>query len=144
MIETIDPLNDLFEQILVSFRPFMSVQRTGQEGKQSDMTQYRRPVTDMFETETEVVATFELPGVEKADIDAQVAENVLTVKVEKSHEEEKEGEYRSPSFGFYKAVQLPKDVEGEKIKATYNNGVLEVKLPKVKAAEKKGKRITVE
>ena len=103
------------------------------------------PRVDMFDREDKVVVKAELPGVEKEDIDVSVTAGVLTIRGERKAEEEVRDEdyyccerYRGT---FYRAIQLPADVETEKINASYENGVLEITLPKVE--EVKPKKISV-
>ena len=57
---------------------------------------FRKPLTDIWETENEVVASIEIPGVDKKDIDINLTEDKLEIKVEKKHEKEdkKKGMYR--------------------------------------------------
>ncbi len=146
MSEHYDPIDELFDHMFRSFRPFMSMRMLDHEGekKSGELMQYRKPVTDLFETDKEVVATFELPGVTKQDIHLNVHEDNIEVKVEKKSEEKKEGSYKSSSFNFYRSMSLPANVNSNDIKATYNNGVLEVRMPKVKEVKIKGKQIKIE
>lgn len=107
---------------------------------------YREPFLDVFETKEDVVATIELPGVKKEDIDIDITESTLSVKAEvKEIEEAKEaGFYRRERrfAGFYREVSLPSKVDPEKAKATYSNGILEIRIPKKEVA--KGKKIKIE
>jgi len=100
----------------------------------------RSPLTDLEETDKEVIARFELPGVDKKDIQLNVTENRIEVKVEKKQEAkvEKKGFYSEERSyrGFYRAMPLPSEVIPEKAKAKYSNGVLEVAMPKVKSKKK--------
>lgn len=111
---------------------------------------YRTPVADFWETDKEMVATFELPGVDKNDIDMNIDKDQLEIKVEKKHEEEnkKDGSdgyaYMARYAGFYRRIPLPDGVDPEKTKATYNNGVLEVKIPKTEEKARSRKKIDVE
>jgi len=93
------------------------------------------PKLDMFDRGDRVIIKAELPGVNKEDIDLSVAGGILTIKGERKAEEEVEDEdyyccerYRG---SFYRAIQLPADVDTDKIEANYENGVLEINLPKV-------------
>jgi len=103
------------------------------------------PALDMFDKGDKIVVKAELPGVNKDDIDISVVGGVLTIKGERKGEEEVRDEdyyccerYRGT---FYRAVQLPADVDVDKIEASYENGILEITLPKV--PEVKPKKITV-
>ncbi len=92
-----------------------------------------------------VIVKAELPGVKKEDIDISIAGGVLTIKGEREVEEEVKDEdyYCCERFRgtFYRAIQLPTDVETEKIEANYADGILEITLPKV--PEVKPKKIEV-
>ena len=100
----------------------------------------RSPLTDLEETDKEVIAKFELPGVEKKDIQLNVTPDKIEVKVEKKQEAkvEKKGFYREERSyrGFYRAMALPSEVSAEKAKAKYKDGILEVTLPKVEGKKK--------
>ncbi|RMF07258.1 Hsp20/alpha crystallin family protein [Candidatus Woesearchaeota archaeon] len=106
---------------------------------------YRQPLTDIWETDKEVVATVELPGVDKKDIQINATDDGIEIKVEKKDEkkEEKKGMFRLERVysGFYRFIPLPANVNADKTAATYKNGVLELRVPKVKA--KKGREIKV-
>ncbi len=107
---------------------------------------FRTPVADFWETDNEVVATLELPGVDKKDIEINTDKGSLEIKVEKKKEEKdkKHGRYMSNYTGFYRRLPLSDNVEPDKTKATYNNGILEVRIPKKDEAKKEKKRISVE
>jgi HSP20 family protein len=96
----------------------------------------RIPVTDVVETENSVIATFELPGVEKQNIQLNVTEDTVEVKVEKKAEKEiKDKEtysYEMRSQSFYSALPLPAEVVAENADASYKNGILRVEIPKAK------------
>jgi len=96
----------------------------------------RTPVCDMCETEDKVITQIELPGVDKKDIQLNVADGYLEVKVEKSAEKEDKKKdsysYRSWARSFYRAIPLPTNVDGAKANAKYENGVLTIELPKAK------------
>ena len=100
----------------------------------------RSPLTDLEETDKEVIAKFEMPGVDKKDIQLNITEDKIEVKVEKKQEAkvEKKGFYREERSyrGFYRAMALPSNVIPEKAKAKYKDGVLEVTIPKTEAKKK--------
>ncbi len=109
---------------------------------------YKRPLADMWETDKDVLATLEIPGVTKEDIDINVVGDSLEITVEKKEElkeeDKKQGMYRLERRygGYYRNISLPENVDPDKIKATYANGVLELRMPKVKS-RKKGRSIKV-
>lgn len=100
----------------------------------------RSPLTNLEETDKEIIAKFELPGIDKKDIQLNVIDNRIEVKVEKKKEAriEKKGFYKEERSysGFYRAISLPSEVVPEKAKAKYKDGVLEVTMPKSEAKKK--------
>ncbi len=105
--------------------------------KLTDMT----PTVDIFEEGKEVVVKAEIPGVEKNDIDVSITENSLTISGEKKQEQkvEKKDYHRvERSYGsFSRSFRLPENVNGSKAKASFKDGVLEVRLPKTKETKQK-------
>jgi len=103
------------------------------------------PAVDMFEKDDQVVIKAELPGLEKKDISLDLTNGVLTLKGERKHENEvKEENYyrREMSCGkFIRSFSLPGDVDADKIKAEFQNGLLTVEVPKPE--EHKPKQIPV-
>jgi len=103
------------------------------------------PAADIYETDDNIVIKAELPGIDKKDIAVDVKNRVLTLKGEHSSEDEtKEDNYyrRERRHGrFERAFTLPTEVDLDKIKADYKDGVLKIEIPKLQ--EKKPKKITV-
>ena len=99
------------------------------------------PRMDIAETEKEIEITAELPGLDEKDVQVNIADNVLTIKGEKKAEtEQKDKNYHriERSYGsFYRALDLPAGVNADTIKASLNNGVLKVTVPKPAAAQAK-------
>jgi HSP20 family protein len=94
----------------------------------------RTPAVDVRETEEEYLMEVELPGLTDKDIELNVEDNILTLssKSEESKEEKKNGyliqERRNREFA--RTFVLPKDVDREKIKGEFRNGLLAVSIPK--------------
>jgi HSP20 family protein len=103
------------------------------------------PAMDIYEEDNNFIASFEVPGMNPDDIEINVTGNTLTVSGEKKEESEtrREGAYRSERrFGrFYRALELPDDVDAEKVSADYDNGVLKLCIPRSEARQPK--RISV-
>jgi HSP20 family protein len=99
------------------------------------------PAIDLYDTKDHFVAKVELPGIKKEDIEATIQDNILTIKGEKKRSLDiKEDEYiRSERFVgvFHRSVALPMAVDRDKVQAHYNNGVLELILPKKEEAKPK-------
>jgi HSP20 family protein len=100
----------------------------------------KMPRVDVIERDDEVIVKAELPGVDKKNLDVSVTETAVTIKGSSSHEEkeEKGDYYRSEiSRGSYsRTLSLPSDVEADKAKAKFKDGVLELTLPKMKKAKR--------
>lgn len=105
----------------------------------------RRPFIDLLETDKEVVATAEMPGLKKDDIKINITDDMLEISTEDRHEEEKHGKnylYKEISSGsYYRSVSLPSSVNPNGAKASYNNGVLEIKMPKTEIKKKTSLKI---
>ncbi|HYA90528.1 MAG TPA: Hsp20/alpha crystallin family protein [Thermodesulfobacteriota bacterium] len=106
------------------------------------------PSLDLAETDNELVVKAELPGMDSKDIDISLSDGMLTIKGEKKQEkEEKKSDYHfiERSYGaFTRSIRLPKQVQREKISASYKNGLLRITLPKSEEAKKKEVKIKVE
>jgi len=106
------------------------------------------PGVDVYEEKDEVVAKAELPGLEKNDIEVNVVDHQLTIKGEKKQEREIEEKnfYRAErSYGaFFRTIEMPAEVESDKAKASFKNGVLEIHIPKTEEAKKKHKQVRIE
>ncbi len=99
------------------------------------------PPVDIYEDHDKYIVKAEIPGMKKEDLNVSLDGNTLTISGERKHEEEKrEGEsYRSERyFGrFQRSVTLPIAVKGDKIDASYKDGVLSIQLPKSEEAKPK-------
>jgi len=98
-----------------------------------------KPTVDIEERDDRFVITADLPGVEEKKIELTVENGVLTIAAhrEESKEEKKEGAIlRERSYGsFRRSFQLGREVDSEKIEASYKNGVLSVALPKAETVK---------
>jgi HSP20 family protein len=92
------------------------------------------PSVDVSETKDALLVKAEVPGMDAKDIDISLSNDVLTIKGKKEQEkEEKEENYHriERSYGsFTRSIRLPREVQSDKIKASYKNGVLTINLPK--------------
>ncbi len=106
------------------------------------------PSVDIFEDGDDVVVKAEAPGMKKEDMDVKIEGDTITVTGEKKTEEkvEKKDYYRlERSYGsFCRSFRLPTDVQADKAKATFKDGVLEVRVPKTEEAKKKAKKVEIE
>jgi len=103
------------------------------------------PALDLYENKDSLVVKAELPGMKKEDIEISLHDGSLIISGERKGESEgEEGETsRSERFfgRFQRALELPKPVDPNQVKACYKDGVLTVTLPKTE--ESKPKQITV-
>ena len=99
------------------------------------------PAVDVHESDKEITLRTELPGLSNEDVELTVEQGRLTVQGEKRFEkEESDGEYRRVEslYGtFYRSFPLPDSIDHDNIAAHFDNGVLNVTLPKTEAAKPK-------
>jgi HSP20 family protein len=99
------------------------------------------PAVDIAEHDDEYIVRVELPGVSKDDVKIVMQESMLTIRGEKKREMDSKGSnYRKVerSYGsFQRSFTLPSTVKGEKIEATFKEGVLSISLPKAEEARRK-------
>ncbi len=100
-----------------------------------------RPNVDIIDNEDSYELKAELPGLKKKDINISVEDGILKLSGEKKTEDEKKEinyHLRESYYGkFERSFRLPKDAEHDKIKAEFNDGVLEVYIPKSEKAKPK-------
>jgi HSP20 family protein len=103
------------------------------------------PAMDLVETKDDFVLRADLPGLTEKDVNIEVEHNVLTVSGERKaeHEERKEGYYRveRASGSFSRSLTLPEGVDPSAVRASFENGVLEVRVPKPE--ERKPQKVAI-
>lgn len=104
------------------------------------------PAVDIHETKDDLVLTAELPGVKEKDVHLSIVGDVLSLRGQRLAEREvtEENYHRIErwSGSFERHIQLPIPVQADKVRASYRDGVLEVRLPKVE--EIKPREIKIE
>src|SRR3954453_16940758 len=92
------------------------------------------PAMDLVETDEHFILKADLPGLDAGDVNIEVEDNVLTVSGERKveHETSKEGFYRleRSSGEFRRSLTLPEGVNADAIAASFDKGVLEIRIPK--------------
>ena len=129
-----DELNSLFEV------PFSST-----FGRPGQLFTGWSPALDLYENGDDLVAVVELPGMRKEDIDISLHDGTLTVSGERKHESTNgEKTQRSERYvgTFRRSISLPTRVDAGKVKATYEDGILKVTLPKAEEAKPKQIRVS--
>lgn len=110
---------------------------TAQEGENGQERSWIPPV-DIVETDSAFVATVDLPGLTKDDVDLSLEENVLTLSGQRTKEAVEEGKLRRVErvFGsFSRSFTVPRGVDPSKVTAKFENGVLALTLPKSEVAQ---------
>jgi len=135
------PIND---PILSFFDEFFTNQLSKFDNKTTDVV----PSVNIKENDKEVIIDVAAPGLSKKDFEISVENNTLTISAHKEIENLEEGtNYVKKEFGyenFQRSFTIPEKIfDVEKIKATYQNGVLSIKIPKREEEQKKVKKIQV-
>ena len=118
-------------------------------GSNGSSTVARRwvPAMDLVEGEDEFVLRADLPGLSEQDVNIEVEDSVLRISGERkaAHEQKGKGYYRvERSWGaFSRSLTLPEGVDAEAVKASFDNGVLEVQIPKPEQQKPRKVQITV-
>ena len=141
-LETMSRLEQDMERLFHEFwrRPLLSL--WGPEHSwPGRILSLQMPAMDVYEEKDEVVVKAEVPGLSKEDLEVTLTESTLTLKGEKKKEEEIKEEhfYRSErsSGSFARSIELPSEVKTDQAKASFKNGILEIRLPKTEEARKK-------
>ena len=124
---------DFFENSLFDFHPITE--------------QNHFPKIDVTETKGEFLISAELPGIDDKDIEVTLDDGTLTIKGEKKIEKESDqGEFysRERSYGlFQRNFKVPETIDPNKIDASFNKGILTVKLPKTPESKREVKKIPI-
>ncbi len=105
------------------------------------------PAVDVVENDNSFEISAEVPGMDEKDLDVKISDGVLTIRGEKQEEkEEKHKEYHVSErrYGsFQRTFQLPGGVDADKVQATFDKGILKVKMPKSPEAKKNERKIDI-
>jgi HSP20 family protein len=104
-----------------------------------------QPVVDVTENEKEYLLKFEVPGIEKKDIDVEIQNGLITVSGERKYEKSDDKKHTIESFygSFSRSFSLPENVSEKDIKANQKNGVLSLHLKKSEEKKVSSKRIEI-
>src|SRR4051812_47438414 len=143
--EPVRELSSLQSEMNRLFNTFFDTPSPGGNGNGGGARRWV-PSMDLVETDDHFVLRADLPGLAEGDVSIELEDNVLTVSGERKteHEDKKEGFYRMErSFGqFRRSLTLPEGVDADKIAATFDKGVLEVRIPKPE--ERKPRRVAIQ
>lgn len=111
-------------------------------------TEELSPSVDIFEEKNDVVVKAELPGIKKEDIDVTLTDDTISIAGEKKkeHEVSKKNYHRwECSYGsFSRTFTLPAEVQTDKVKTQFKDGILEIRIPKTEESIKKEKKVKIE
>lgn len=100
------------------------------------------PAVDIEEKDGKYLVSADLPGMKKEEIKIDLEDNVLTISGERSNESKGEGKYIERVYGkFLRSFTLPSQVEPDQIEAHFENGVLQITLPKAESARSRAIKI---
>lgn len=144
--EMMRPMMDLQQRINRVFDDFFEGGPMEQTRSMFGRTQM--PRMDVSENSEAFRITADVPGMTDDDIDIRMSDNALMIRGERTHEEDEEDEdyvRRERSYGmFQRRVPLPDGIEREEISATFDNGVLNIDIPKSEEARSNWRKIEVE
>jgi HSP20 family protein len=139
-----EPLRELTTLQNEMNRLFGTVFDTPVQGNGATMRRWM-PAMDLVETDDHFVLTADLPGMSEQDVNIEIEDRVLTVSGERkaTHEVSKDGFHRvERAFGsFSRSLTLPEGIDTDAVEASFDRGVLEVRIPKPE--ERKPRRIAI-
>ncbi|MBI5664769.1 MAG: Hsp20/alpha crystallin family protein [Nitrospirae bacterium] len=123
------------ERLLDPWKEFDRMNRLLNMTASSGSSEY--PAVNVWVNGDKAVITTEIPGVDRESMDISVSGNTVTLSGSRPAEEpEEEGSYHRHELWhgkFSKTIKLPFNIDGDKVKATYRNGVLRISLPQLEA-----------
>lgn len=143
-----DRMLDRFEREFEDFweRPMRWRHRFRHEFPILSIREMRMPSVDLEDRGSDLRLTVDLPGFKKDDVEVEVTDDSVTIQAKRTQsEEEKKKNYirrERASQAFYRQIHLPEPVRSDDAKASLNNGILEITLPKKEPKEKK--KLTIE
>ena len=103
------------------------------------------PTVNITETKNKLIVKTELPGVDPKNVNIDITGDVLSIKGEKKEEKEEQDEHfylmESAYGSFSRSVRLPVEVNEDKVKANFKNGILKITIPKAKETKTKSIKI---
>jgi HSP20 family protein len=131
-----------FERLERQIDPWRELERMSRAFERSAApSQAEFPAANLWVEADGATATMEIAGIKPEEIDISVAGKILTVRGSRKPEETKEDEQyhrRERWYGqFSRSLELPFNVEADKVKASYSKGVLAVELPRAEAEKPK-------
>jgi HSP20 family protein len=143
--ERLDPFRDLLDIQSEVNRAFDAY--FGRQARPGAMDQVWAPAVDIYETKDDLVVTAELPGVKEKDVHLSIVGDVLSLRGQRvlDNQVKEENYHRIERWtgSFERHIQLPIRVQADRVRATYRDGVLEIRLPKVEEVKPREIKIDV-
>ena len=145
VLKPFEDMDRMFDQFFS--RNWMQPSRFDWPGmrKLAARSEFKIPLVDVLEKDSEVIVRAEVPGVDKKDLDISITDNTITIKGQTRKEEKEEhGDYHRceiSSGSFNRTLTLPTGVESGKAKAQFSNGMLEITIPKATKTERRSIKI---
>ena len=137
-------LSSLQSEMNRLFQSFFDTPSTSTSGGTGGLRRWH-PAMDLVETEDHFVLRADLPGVAESDVKVELEDNVLTISGERRHEEEvKKGGFlrvERATGVFARTLTLPEGVDADAVEASFDKGVLEVRIPKPE--QRKPRRVAI-
>jgi HSP20 family protein len=143
--EPVRELNTIQNEMNRLFNTFFEAPATGSGGGGPSTMRRWIPAMDLVETGEDFVLRADLPGLGEGDVNIELEDNVLTISGERKaeHEERKEGYYRveRASGAFSRSLTLPEGVDPDRVRAHFDRGVLEIRIPKPE--QRRPRKVTI-
>lgn len=126
-----------FDRLFQDFTPFNIMKRFGRDWPEFEL---KSPKVDIIDRDDTIIVKAEVPGIEKKDLDISVTENSVTIKGEsKSETKEEKDDYIHSEIrrgSVLRTIPLPCPIDSNQASAKFNDGILELTLPKASKVEK--------
>ena len=139
----VDPFEDMermFEHMMSSNYPTGWLHPLRMDWPSRLTLEGNTPKVDVIDRENDILVRAEVPGVKKEDIEVTMTDDLVTIRGTAQEEEKREeGDYyycETSRGEFSRSITLPAHVDGNKAKASYRDGVLELTLPKLQSAKR--------
>ena len=144
-MERVDPFRDLLEIQTEMNRALDTY--LGRQARTGAVDRVWAPAIDVYETKDDLVVAVEVPGVKEKDIHLSIVGDMLSLRGQRPAD----GQVKEESFhrierwsgSFERHVQLPIPVQADRVRASYRDGVLEIRLPKVEEVKPREIKIDV-
>ncbi|MCW3066615.1 MAG: Hsp20/alpha crystallin family protein [Solirubrobacterales bacterium] len=142
--EPVREINSIQQEMNRLFNTFFDTPAAGASGPDQRGRRWI-PAMDLVERADHFVLEVDLPGLTEADVKVELEDNVLTISGDRKQDEQRraDGYYRlERAFGsFSRSLTLPEGIDAEGVSASFENGVLEVRVPKPE--ERKPRRVAI-